>query len=136
MNRSHPLSLLFCLLLQLVSIQKTISLSDPKLPKHVSPKEKLKKEIEDVKEEIKDLHERLDVIANNRNNEKPEKDYCYTKECIEASNNFFKWMNLEADPCEDFNEFACGNFIKESRIPADKKRWTASDPLEETGMHY
>ena len=27
-------------------------------------------------------------------------------------NRLFKNMDMEADPCQDFNQFACGGFIK------------------------
>ena len=47
---------------------------------------------------------------------------CLTKECISSSNDLFKNMDLNSDPCEDFNQFACGNFIKERSIPDDKGR--------------
>jgi predicted metalloendopeptidase len=48
------------------------------------------------------------------------KDICLTRQCIEVSNRLFDNMKEEADPCEDFNEFACGRFETETIIPDDK----------------
>ena len=46
---------------------------------------------------------------------------CLSKECLEASNRIVKFMNASADPCEDFSQFACGRFYKETIIPEDKE---------------
>ena len=46
---------------------------------------------------------------------------CLTEACIESSNQLFKSMDRSVDPCQDFNKFVCGRFIKESIIP-DKQQ--------------
>jgi len=48
--------------------------------------------------------------------------YCLTPSCVLASSDIIKMMNASADPCDDFYEFACGNFLEETVIPDHKTR--------------
>jgi len=51
------------------------------------------------------------------------KSICLERDCIAVSNRLFEFMNTEADPCQDFSEFACGGFYENQIIPDDKSRW-------------
>ncbi|XP_072370555.1 phosphate-regulating neutral endopeptidase PHEX isoform X3 [Scyliorhinus torazame] len=44
---------------------------------------------------------------------------CFSPECSEAAVLIFNKINWSADPCENFFEFACGRWIKETPIPED-----------------
>ena len=60
-------------------------------------------------------------LQNEKSTFKPEvKDICLSKHCIAASHRIFQLMNESADPCEDFSQFSCGRFFKETIIPDDK----------------
>ncbi|KAL6626131.1 zincin [Neocallimastix sp. 'constans'] len=53
-------------------------------------------------------------------NEEDNDDVCSTPECFATSERILKYMNEEVDPCDDFFEFACGNYIKTAIIPDDQ----------------
>lgn len=45
---------------------------------------------------------------------------CLEPGCIHAASDLLKKMNLKTDPCQDFYEFACGRFVKETFISDEK----------------
>ncbi|BFZ23831.1 hypothetical protein BsWGS_26870 [Bradybaena similaris] len=59
---------------------------------------------------------------------------CETAECLSAANEIKKKMNLSVNPCEDFNEFACGRFIKESNISEGRSAVDTITHLEDNNQ--
>lgn len=45
---------------------------------------------------------------------------CYTPSCVRSAADIIEKANLNADPCEDFYEFACGSFADE-KVPPDEE---------------
>lgn len=41
-------------------------------------------------------------------------------ECVKTSASLLNAMDLAADPCEDFFQFACGTWVKKHVIPEDR----------------
>ncbi|XP_055299905.1 neprilysin-2-like isoform X2 [Sitodiplosis mosellana] len=52
---------------------------------------------------------------------------CETPGCVKAASNILKQLDEVIDPCDNFYEFACGNYIKETMLPEDK---TSVDPFD------
>lgn len=48
------------------------------------------------------------------------KNLCLTSGCITAAAQMLKAIDSTTEPCNDFYQFACGNFIKHTFIPDDK----------------
>lgn len=45
------------------------------------------------------------------------KKICTTEDCLRSATALVESMNKSVDPCEDFYQFACGNFAKVHKIP-------------------
>ena len=87
--------------------------------------------INEVKGEINELYKRLNNAAQTYHHSEDGK-MCVTKDCVAQSHKLFQNMNTSVDPCDDFYQYSCGNYIKETLIPDDKGSMTASfSPLRD-----
>ncbi|CAF1105914.1 unnamed protein product, partial [Rotaria sordida] len=48
-----------------------------------------------------------------------ENDVCLTQICVEAANNLLKSIDETVDPCENFYQFTCGTWLKNTKIPVE-----------------
>ena len=94
----------------------------------------LKSDINRLYEKLNELSGGLEEVDNNGSTAHPR--ICMSKECIETSYGLFKNLDLNTDPCEDFYQFSCGNYMKEAIIPEDKKKLTSFSPLEDISMLF
>jgi predicted metalloendopeptidase len=72
------------------------------------------------------------IINNNKNFGT---DICKTDACIAAGQLLKSNLNLSADPCDDFYEFACGGYVATHTVPNDKtiigQRFGIEDTLKQ-----
>ena len=115
------------------------------VPLEVVKQEDVLGKISEVQGEIDELYKRLNSLTGPIENSlsysenKVQQPYhisngnvCVTKDCVAQSHKLFQNMNTSVDPCDDFYQYSCGNYIKETIIPDDKGSLTASfSPLRD-----
>lgn len=69
------------------------------------------------------------VISPNSKDEKEKEEVCLRPECIITSARILSSMDASADPCTDFYQFTCGNWMNENVIPDDKTRISTFDSI-------
>lgn len=47
-------------------------------------------------------------------------DVCVSQGCVHAASKMIEQLNENIEPCDDFYNFACGNFVDNTIIPDDK----------------
>lgn len=45
---------------------------------------------------------------------------CVSRGCVAAASKIIEYLDEDVDPCDNFYEFACGNFLKTTKIAEDK----------------
>jgi predicted metalloendopeptidase len=73
----------------------------------------------------------LDVAFASAITRRDGKAVCTTPDCVLAAADLIQAMDLTADPCQDFFQFACGGWLKNNPIPDSKSRWTQFDILRD-----
>jgi len=66
----------------------------------------------------------LESINNNEITDEITSSVCLTPECVKSANALLVNMDENVNPCDDFYQFACGNFEASTVIPDDKSEVT------------
>jgi hypothetical protein len=59
---------------------------------------------------------------------------CLTPTCVQVSSTLTAGMNQSVDPCEDFHQFVCGNWIRKNVIPKGSSSWSTTRELAQKNM--
>ncbi|XP_023343178.1 neprilysin-2 isoform X2 [Eurytemora carolleeae] len=65
------------------------------------------------------------LVSGNETAIKQALSTCLTPGCVKAAATVLEMIDMKVDPCDNFYDFACGNFLKETTIP-DHKSETGS----------
>lgn len=62
--------------------------------------------------------------------------YCTTASCVHAAAVVLDKLNTEIDPCEDFYDYACGNFASDLGVPDEKATIDTLSFVKERVLEY
>lgn len=69
--------------------------------------------------------------SENENENATTNDVCMTAVCKAEAETIRLKLDVTVDPCDDFYLFACGTFINETIVPADKTHYDVTTVLDE-----
>lgn len=61
----------------------------------------------------------------------PRREVCTTPECLRAASRLLDRMDRSVSPCQDFYQFACGNYLHENVVPDDALYRSAMQEMQE-----
>nr|XP_006819891.1 PREDICTED: endothelin-converting enzyme 2-like [Saccoglossus kowalevskii] len=75
------------------------------------------------------------INAKSRIKEGTDKNICLTKQCVKTGGRMLEYMDESVDPCVDFYQYSCGNWLRNNPIPADKSRYGVLDFIQESNSN-
>lgn len=74
------------------------------------------------------IQTQLHLSKNENNSQK----FCSTDICMAESKKMLSALDDSIDPCDNFYEFACGQFIRKTILPANKNMQTTFSQIQDT----
>ncbi|CAI9732984.1 endothelin-converting enzyme homolog isoform X2 [Octopus vulgaris] len=75
------------------------------------------------------------AVALVRSKEPPDDPYCSSPECISAAGSILTAMDTTVDPCHDFYQYTCGNWVRDNPIPENYASWDRFQELSEKNLY-
>ena len=62
-------------------------------------------------------------------------DLCTTAACVTAAADIIRHMDKDVHPCDNFYNFACGNYVRDAIIPDSGNSVSAFNQIQEAVSH-
>ena len=68
-------------------------------------------------------------LDNLKTKSEKENEICNTPDCVMAAHSLIQNMDTSVDPCDDFYQYACGNFVERVSFLTNNYRINQNSPV-------
>ncbi|KAJ3590292.1 hypothetical protein NHX12_008245 [Muraenolepis orangiensis] len=62
------------------------------------------------------------------------RELCLSEACVTLAGRMVEAMDRQADPCQDFYQYACGGWTRKNPLPDGRSHWDTFDSLRENNQ--
>ncbi|XP_036392017.1 endothelin-converting enzyme 2b isoform X2 [Megalops cyprinoides] len=59
----------------------------------------------------------------------PARNLCLTEACVRVASKIVEALDRQADPCQDFYQYACGGWVRKNPLPDGRSRWSTFNSI-------
>ncbi|KAG5836976.1 hypothetical protein ANANG_G00234360 [Anguilla anguilla] len=59
----------------------------------------------------------------------PGRSLCLTEACVTVASKIVEALDRQADPCQDFYQYACGGWVRKNPLPDGRSRWSTFNSI-------